>query len=144
MQYSCLENPHGQRSLAGPSPWGYKESDTTDGTQRARILMNSFGIVSGGQQRNSAIHIHVFILPQTPLLSRLTHNIEQSSMYRVLYCRWRRLFLIWAVCKTCILVIPRLYQCSKKKQMVSYVYFKHTHLTSDLFHPEQNCASMQF
>ena len=23
-QYSCLENPHGQRSLAGYSPWGHK------------------------------------------------------------------------------------------------------------------------
>ena len=29
LQYSCLENPHGQRSLAGYSPWGRKESDTT-------------------------------------------------------------------------------------------------------------------
>ena len=26
---SCLENPHGQRSLAGYSPWGHKELDTT-------------------------------------------------------------------------------------------------------------------
>ena len=30
LQYTCLENPHGQRSLAGYSPWGYKESDTTE------------------------------------------------------------------------------------------------------------------
>ena len=28
LQYSYLENPHGQRSLAGYSPWGGKESDT--------------------------------------------------------------------------------------------------------------------
>ena len=27
-QYSCLENSHGQRSLAGYSPWSLKESDT--------------------------------------------------------------------------------------------------------------------
>ena len=26
-QYSCLENPHGQRSLAGYSLWGHKELD---------------------------------------------------------------------------------------------------------------------
>ena len=26
-QYSCLENPHGQRSLVGYSPWGLKELD---------------------------------------------------------------------------------------------------------------------
>ena len=30
LQYSCLENPHGQRSLAGCSPWGRKELDTTE------------------------------------------------------------------------------------------------------------------
>ena len=30
VQYSCLENPHGQRSLAGYSPWGSKESDMTE------------------------------------------------------------------------------------------------------------------
>ena len=30
LQYSCLENPHGQRSLEGYSPWGHRESDTTE------------------------------------------------------------------------------------------------------------------
>ena len=30
LQYSCLENPHGQRSLAGYSPWDHKELDMTE------------------------------------------------------------------------------------------------------------------
>ena len=30
LQYSCLENPDGQRSLTGYSPWGCKESDVTE------------------------------------------------------------------------------------------------------------------
>ena len=30
LQYSCLENPHGQRNLAGYSPWGCRELDTTE------------------------------------------------------------------------------------------------------------------
>ena len=30
LQYSCLENPYGQRSLAGYSPRGHKESDTAE------------------------------------------------------------------------------------------------------------------
>ena len=30
LQYSCLENPHGKRSLAGCSPWGRKELDMTE------------------------------------------------------------------------------------------------------------------
>ena len=29
-QYSCPENPHGQRSLLGYSPWGHKELDMTE------------------------------------------------------------------------------------------------------------------
>ena len=32
LQYSYLENPHGQRSLVGYSPRGRKESDTTKAT----------------------------------------------------------------------------------------------------------------
>ena len=29
LQYSCLGKSHGQRSLAGYSPWGHNESDMT-------------------------------------------------------------------------------------------------------------------
>ena len=36
LQYSCLENPHAQRTLVGYSPWGRKESDTTEATQHAQ------------------------------------------------------------------------------------------------------------
>ena len=36
LQYSCLENPYGQRSLAGYSPQGHKESDTTEQLSTAR------------------------------------------------------------------------------------------------------------
>ena len=38
LQYSCLENPHGQRSLAVYSPWGHKESDTTEELSTAHGL----------------------------------------------------------------------------------------------------------
>ena len=30
LQYSCLEYPHGQRSLANYSPWSHIELDTTE------------------------------------------------------------------------------------------------------------------
>ena len=32
LQCSCLETPHGQKSLVGYSPWGHKELDTTEAT----------------------------------------------------------------------------------------------------------------
>ena len=37
LQYSCLENPHGQKSLAGYSPWGRKESDMAEGTEHEHV-----------------------------------------------------------------------------------------------------------
>ena len=60
-------------------------------------MINNVVIVSGGQQRDSAIHIHESILPQTSLPSRLPYNIEQSSLcYSVGPC-WLSIISI-AVC----------------------------------------------
>ena len=36
LQYARLENPHGQRSLEGYSPWGRKESDMTERVSTAQ------------------------------------------------------------------------------------------------------------
>ena len=38
IQYSRLENPHGQRSLVGYSPWGLKELDVTEKLSRANLF----------------------------------------------------------------------------------------------------------
>ena len=38
LQYFYLENPHGQRSLVGYSPWGHKESDKTALLSTAQYL----------------------------------------------------------------------------------------------------------
>ena len=47
LQYSCLENPHGQRSLAGYSPWGHKESDTTEQPSTQHMPKLIFQLVKG-------------------------------------------------------------------------------------------------
>ena len=55
LQYFCLENPQGQRSLVGYSPWGLKESDTTDQLStvhkyyRRPWILNCLGV---GNQQN--------------------------------------------------------------------------------------------
>ena len=41
LHYSCLEHPHGQRSLVGCSPWGHKESDTTERLSTAREFLKT-------------------------------------------------------------------------------------------------------
>ena len=50
LQYSCLENPHGQRSLVGCSPRGHKESDMTER-------------LSIAQSESTMIAIEIYLLP---------------------------------------------------------------------------------
>ena len=42
--------------------------------------INNVVIVSGGQQSNSASHMHISVLPHTLLPSRLAHNVKQLSL----------------------------------------------------------------
>ena len=63
---------------------GHKELDTTEWLAHSR-LTNNVVIVPGEQRSYSAIHMHVSIPRQTPLPSRLPHNIEHSF---IPFCLW--------------------------------------------------------
>ena len=41
LQYSCLKNPHGQRSLGGYSLWGHKELDAVERLSAVQHLTDS-------------------------------------------------------------------------------------------------------
>ena len=45
LQYSCLENSM-KRDLVGYSPWGCKESDTTEVTQHTRTTSQKYKTIS--------------------------------------------------------------------------------------------------
>ena len=84
---------HGWKNLTVYSPWGRKESDTTErlthywATLSHSQLTNNVVTISEEQQRDSATHIYLSILPNTPLPSRLPYSIEQDSMcYTVSPC----------------------------------------------------------
>ena len=51
LQYSWWENPHGQRSLEGYSPWGHKEPDMTDRLSRAQASVWPFVLAALGFMR---------------------------------------------------------------------------------------------
>ena len=55
LQYSCLENLHGQRCLAGYSPWGRKELDTTG---RLSTISPSGGSDSEESACNEETQVH--------------------------------------------------------------------------------------
>ena len=48
-QHSSLENPHGQRSPAGYSPWGRKESDMTERLSTSDCALGIFGEILTSQ-----------------------------------------------------------------------------------------------
>ena len=69
-------------------------------------LTNNVVMFSSEQGRDSAIHTHASILPQTPLPSQLPHSTEQSSMCCMLGpCWWSILNTLIAVC-ACLPLTP--------------------------------------
>ena len=42
LQYSCLENPHGERSLVGYSPWDHRDSHMTERLSLSKLNMMSY------------------------------------------------------------------------------------------------------
>ena len=53
--YSCLENSHGQRSLAGYSPWGGKELDKTE------QLSTTTDIYKTHTHKHTHTHIYIYV-----------------------------------------------------------------------------------
>ena len=86
LQYSCLENPHGQRSLAGYSPWGWKESDMIEwlGTaEQTRIYcVNTFF--------SFLISMNLSLIHKSD-----TYSILASTFYTLVSCCF--IFYIWLV-----------------------------------------------
>ena len=88
LQYSCLENPHGQRSLVGYSPWGHKELDTTEGLS----IHTYFPVLYMCTLLSLCIVVSTsfspsLLLPPSPSLSSLvTINLFSLSVSLFLFC----------------------------------------------------------
>ena len=76
LQYSSLENSHGQRSLAGYNPWGGKESDLTEwlSTHTHKHTHTHTHIIKGNLMNlvyqfkcsvQSLSHVRLFVTPWT-------------------------------------------------------------------------------
>ena len=59
LQYSCLENPHGETSLVGYSPWNCKESDMPEQLSTAQHIMTTWSM---WQSRVPGLHKTMEIL----------------------------------------------------------------------------------
>ena len=107
---------HGQRSRAGYSPWGCKESDTTEQpTFSLSQLINNVVLVSRVQQSDSVVYIHIALLP-----FRLSQYIEQSSLhYKVGLCWLSILFF-------CLFDFGIFFACLFEPFFLKFIYFGFT------------------
>ena len=60
LQYSCSENPHWQRSLAGYSPWGRKELDKTEWLSTAHTHTHIITITEENSPKKSRSQEKIF------------------------------------------------------------------------------------
>ena len=89
-QYSCLENPHGQRSLVGYSPWGRKESDMTDRLSTAQHIRKQRNLKRDVKERCVCVCVYVCVCVWDWLIHWLVR--EHFLPSRVVRCRiWRLL-----------------------------------------------------
>ena len=65
LQYSCLEYPHGQRSLTGYSPCGHTESDTTEGLSHTQHMKGIKPLISQRTLRDNLLSCLLSLLNHT-------------------------------------------------------------------------------
>ena len=91
LQYPCLQNPHGQRSLVGYSPWGCKESDTTEWLSTHTVLggvsypserMGNNHMTSP-RYRAAAVHVQLCLLHLPPPPPQECHLLCHHLLLRV-------------------------------------------------------------
>ena len=76
LQYSCLENPRGQRRLAGYSPWGRKELDTTKHSTAQKNSESQMRKQVKCYRQYSKIIFHYYL--KTYMMWEFLFNVVQS------------------------------------------------------------------
>ena len=82
LQYSCLENPHRQRSLVGYSPRGHKESDRTEQ-------------VSANTHTHTHTHIHKYISLKFSFTRQGTHLSLMDQFNFLRSYAFYRVAIVW-------------------------------------------------
>ena len=82
LQYSCLENPHGWRSLAGCRPWSCKESDMTEWQSRTQWFYSFLQNPAAPPSLQSTFSLPGMHFLQT-LYDSLHHTFSWSCLHTV-------------------------------------------------------------
>ena len=80
LHYSCLENLHRQRSLAGYSPWDHKELDVIQATERACTSQHTYTLRANALILSTRKSSN----PQLLVYFRITYEFYQNVDTQVL------------------------------------------------------------
>ena len=100
LQYSCLENPHRQRSLAGYRPWDRKESDMIEQLAQHRVFLISVFVL---------FISHLLCLYFFYVLGKCVNCV--SCIFSILFSRLLNIFTIIIL------------NCFSGRLLISYSYF---------------------
>ena len=90
LQYSCLENPHGQSSLVGYSPWGCKEADMTEWLSTAHLSIDHLYVYI-------YVHVNMYLCLYLYFyqVTCLSHKIGEAGPYFSVCCSsWSGSFFV--------------------------------------------------
>ena len=81
LQYSCLENPHGQRSLVDYSPWGHKESEETEWLSTAQHRYYSLRNIKLILYTKSLVYWTVYLSRKMSILTYFFPLLLERNLY---------------------------------------------------------------
>jgi len=75
LQYFCLKNPHGQRSLVGYCPWGHEESDMTKQLSTQHIYHTQYNNQLTLKIKIKTAEMNLYLMAEQDIISFLQSNI---------------------------------------------------------------------
>ena len=102
LQYSCLENPHGQGILEGYSPWSHKESDTTEAAAHVDFFMIHLSHLYMTTGKIIALTTQAFV---SKILSLLLNTL--SRFVTAFLPRSKHLLILWLQSLSPVVLEPK-------------------------------------
>ena len=82
LQYSCLENPHGQRCLVGYSQWGCKKSDRTEWLSIYVYILEYYSAI---KKKEIVLFLATWIDLEIIIPSEVSQK-EKKQIYHMISC----------------------------------------------------------
>ena len=84
LQYSCLENPHRQRSLVGYSSWGHKELGMTEWRTVSSKWSLSISYNKDGFINSSYLIFHLIFLSLLPNVFTGSKRVDCNELFQII------------------------------------------------------------